>query len=561
MPAPRNPESLSIRSVIAIGLALLVAVVGGHWQQSSADGVALTGKLQTKPPEGDDPVSKLGLLSDMRAADPRLSEVFFSDFLAGQAALPSRRGAPYEMIAQSGRPVLSLVMDPRDLRGPRGIIDNPGWRGPESERLGVLSVFRDGRLVHETGVAVRMHGGARRRETDLLGLRLYARGAGPDAHFPPGVLLPAHVAPLKRVVLRLDLDFNEVLAYDVANRIGAPVPAHDWGVLYVNTEPAGLFLITEHLTKSVWQSRYLPHSDYSFYVYKNLNAGRTARDYEDLERAVRDFRQRMTLDRARKIIDVDGMLRQILLVVYAGITDWRQGVALKDRRDPQAVWQFVAYDFDHAFKDGRGDKLAQAKGDDSDPRDTWRQEGLEVVTAGLKYWKDDRIEWPILDPRTVLMRRLLVEDPDFPAYFARLAQDMLNHRVTEAYMAARAESYLRLTRLHHDIHGIPDPRRTESMPGFVAQRGEFLFGELARLLGFKGPHRVTVAAGPVARLSIDGTAYGAPYNGRYFEGFRLSVASPEGARVPRGYRINGAEVAGARLELDVAEPLDIVPLY
>ncbi len=184
------------RGLVISGLALVALVAAVTWSGLADSLVDFSHRrsLDTRAVGSHDlqrRLIELGWLHAVPQALPVASDDFEARPLERAVALepPTRDqlaatyGVDQEWI-DSGVPVVSLLLDPEDLRELQA---DPMARGPESERLGHFTYIEDGRVVQSGQVGVRIHGGVS-RETGRYGYRIYfRRRLGPD-HLLPEIL-------------------------------------------------------------------------------------------------------------------------------------------------------------------------------------------------------------------------------------------------------------------------------------------------------------------------------------------------------------------------------------
>ena len=117
------------------------------------------------------------------------------------------------------------------------------------------------------------------------------------------------------------------------------------------------------------------------------------------------------------------------------------------------------------------------------------------------------------DIRGVLFRRLLEEDPSFRGHFARLAMDLLNHRLEPEFFDELLKRYD--FALNREQEG--DYRQ------FFEGRAEVVRAELQTHLGAGPVHRVLVEAPDEFDLQIDGYRKKGGYSGAYFDGTEITL--------------------------------------
>jgi formylglycine-generating enzyme required for sulfatase activity len=332
------------------------------------------------------------------------------------AALPSTTAVPHEEIRR-GVPVLSLAMDPADLHHRRtGLLVNPRQRGDEWERPGSLSYFEDARLRFAAGVGVRIHGGSSRIAAPRQGFRLYFRRRYGAREFAPGVLFGAQAQPIRRLVVHNDArrqrgttwHFVNPFAYDIARAMGAMAPDTKPVRFFVNGERYGPFVLTERLDEHFFAGR-LGHEDVRF-------DEASYQRFWDWVSATRP----LTMRRVAEQVDLDSLTRWFLAVAFCATEDAYQGPnQFLDPTRARGRWFWVAWDMDRSFRDPQ--------------RDSYR-DLLERV-AEARRGRDD---W---EPRATLVTYLLADDPAYRDFFTRTYADVMDNRVTQAFLEERYRHY------------------------------------------------------------------------------------------------------------------------
>ena len=130
----------------------------------------------------------------------------------------------------AGRTVVSLVIDADDLNDTMlGLIPNNIEKGRTWERPGLLSVYRDQRLVLRARAGVRIHGGYP-GNTNPSSFRLYFREAYGAPSEKMAAVIPSAPGPLRRLIInKTDPAFRNAIAFDISRQIGGIAP-HTAGV-------------------------------------------------------------------------------------------------------------------------------------------------------------------------------------------------------------------------------------------------------------------------------------------------------------------------------------------
>jgi len=333
---------------------------------------------------------------------------------------------------RDGWPLLSIVVDADDLYSPdKGIITNNDNRGREWERRAHVSYYEDGKLLFSTVAGLRLHGGKSR--LSARSFRLCFREEYGADQFKPGLLFGPEIGAVRSLVVHYEwprqMPFTTCLASDICKRIGCVVPEARPAMLLINGKRHGIYFLSEHIKKKNWAQR-IGHPDFVIFDYRNPNNTITRTLHSKLVRWAENRSVQMTLDEARKYVDVDNLSRFIFSIVFLGNTDGFQGMGVLDTVTPGSKWSWINWDMDHSFWDCYG---APGK------RHLWEQQAWQLVAklrddSGLHAQK-------MHDPRYIIFRRLLKESPEYRDYFTRLVMDLLNHRISPDYLNSRLDHY------------------------------------------------------------------------------------------------------------------------
>jgi hypothetical protein len=205
--------------------------------------------------------------------------------------------------------------------------------------------------------------------------------------------------------------------------------------------------------------------------------------------------------------------------MYCGTHDWAQGAAVLDLRSPDRRWFWVLWDLDTSFR-----------GLAAEP---WKRPSVAHFTAPHPIERSDL--------RGRLFRRLLREDPAFAPFFAGVAAEALNHRLTPAFLRD-------LVRRAEPLSVAGPPFGGFDLQAYFDHRGDEVFDALARAMGQPRPHVVVIEAPDGARLRVDGHDHGATYRGRYFDGQTVSIEAADAGGAPLvRWTVNGTPADGSRL--------------
>ena len=413
--------------------------------------------------------------------------------------------------------LLSVYTEARYLYDPDyGLLNNPTGRGRAWEHPATVSYFYDGHLRFAANVGLRLHGGTSRTGSPVQSFRLYFRREYGAVQFRPGTLFGGKGDPLTRLVVHNDLRQNwqggrgghwwhlvNPLAFDIAREVGALAPETQPASFVLNGDTQGLYVLTEHVRQPFLVSRF-GHDQFD-------RADAALRS--ELMRAVIE-RPTFTMNDASSWIDVDSLTRWFVSIVFCGTTDPYQAVMFRDRTQPDARWFWVNWDMDHSFMDFFGDNPAPWLHDTF--RDTIRHRALEA--------------WAI--------RRLIDEDPMYRAYLAGVFLEVLNYRITPAFLEARFRHYREII----DQFGLEGDGYLEVLAEFLDSRPSFIRGLLVRHLDPGPLYRVQLDGPPGVVFRINDHEVAAGFSGWYVHGTEVRVGIEEASRDFSHWTVAGLHV-------------------
>jgi hypothetical protein len=439
-----------------------------------------------------------------------------------------------------GVQVVSLLLAPNDRSELEG---NPRRRGREWERTAYMSVIERQEVRFASRVGVRLHGG-RGRDHGRFSYRIYFRqGYGRD-RFPLELFPTGGQRGAKRILLRpdvaldrggLDFHFLNAITSDIARRIGLP---------YVHSQPAAIFINGEYYGVRSVTERIDKHYAASHFELSSIVLARMKRTLPISQPRVRQGPKEPffaleswatgkvppTLPQARERVDLDNLMRWVLLVQIAGIDDHRQGTALLDLAEPEARWFWVPWDFDLSLgvssrkpQKGRGYAVNLFRPYFLAPR--WREE-----------------------MRGALNGRLLAASPEYRSGLMNLFDEIWNHLLTPAFRQELIQKYRDRCR----AFGL-DEEYLNVVHRFLDKRASVLRRQLRRHYGFGSSHSVEIRAPRGTTLMVDGYDHGAVYSGKYFEGSILRVGVRSATEVLH-WEVDGRLTEARELEFEVRAP-------
>jgi formylglycine-generating enzyme required for sulfatase activity len=430
---------------------------------------------------------------------------------------PASTQAVPEAEIVSGVPILALSLDHSALYGATGILDNKLRHGAEWEREGSVAYYEGGRLRFASGVGVRIHGGGSRYTSPRQGFRLYFRRRYGPREFTPGILFSPRAQPIRRLIVHNDVrpDFDKTpwnfvnpLAYDIAREMGAIAAETKPVRFYLNGEYYGPFVLTER-----FDERYFA----AHWGYDDILLSQET--FDELWAWVQRTRP-LTLEKVSRQVDLENLTRWFLATAFCATGDAYQGPGqFLDLTRPQGGWFWVNWDMDQAFR-------------------TWNQDSYQTLLERIAERRRGRNR---AEPRSVLLTRLLSQDPEYRAFFKRIFLQVMNHRVTDAFLAERYEHYL----------DVGEQLRVENLDylprlhEFLERRPAFFRLITEQWLNSPPSQPVTLIAPEGVPLLIDGEQVQTGYRGLYFPDLEVSVDVPADYRARlTGWRVNGRAAPG-----------------
>jgi hypothetical protein len=451
------------------------------------------------------------------------------------ALMPSTTAAARVEVA-AGVPLLSLSVAPSDLRHPeQGLLTHATERGPGWERPAYISYFEAGTLRFASQVGLRIHGDKSREHSPVQSYRVYFDRRYGAEQFQPNVLFEGQADPLRRLVLHNDLrqdprglwwHFVNPLAFDIATRIGAIAPHSQPVRLLLNGEPQGAYVLTEHVSSRAWLRSRFGHADFE--------GGDTRTATSRPWRAVRNM-PTVTIEQIEHEFDLDNLTRWFLSMLFCATTDPFQGLILRDRpRDGR--WFWVNWDMDHSFSDFYQDAPVP-----------WEHDTFRTLLGKREL-------------RSEILTRLIDEDPRYRARLAGRLTEVLNHRLTPAFLEERYDYYGRAARALR----VDDTRYLPILSDFLLHRSQVLRRLAPAYLAVGESLRCSVTAPDGVALDVDGYRVEGRYDGQYFSGLpiRVRVADAAGATLSH-WLINGRTMFAGEtaIEVPVRQETEIVPVF
>lgn len=412
-------------------------------------------------------------------------------------------------------PILSVVVDEHDLHDPTtGIIVNRKKKGKSWERPCFVSYYDKGKLLFASGVGVRIHG----RNTipvESYPLRFYFRRIYGYEQFKPGILFAPESNPIQQVIARREPNYRDMLALDLAKRIGCLVPEYQPAMIYLNGSQYGnQYVLMEHLNDKWLRSRYGHDNFIILRTTGHQEQRNRCPEYQKLLKWANDKTIRMTMEEAGKQIDIENLCRWFLSQFYTAGHDLYQGPIILDKSKPDSKWFWINWDMDASI----------ANNIEPEKENIWEKENSirNVMTNPVRDKKNPQTRrYQSEDPRAILFRRLHHEDPNFRRFFERLYMDVMNHKLTPQFLQAWFDGRSR------EILSINPGEKSfleEKLRPFITHRSEYLRGLMEKYFGSEESFSCTIEGLESTEAIIDGFQHEGIYEGWYFKGATITIA-------------------------------------
>lgn len=450
------------------------------------------------------------------------------------AAMPSTVAVPRADVSR-GVPVLSVYVNPKYLFDPTvGLLPNRLQHGREWERSATMSYFEGGRLLFATGAGIRVHGDISRKISPLLSFRLYFRREYGEREFRKGLIFDASAEPIRHLVLHHDRfgengkplwHFINPLAYDIARRMGCLTVDTKPARFYLNGQFQGVYVLTEHISAAYLESHF---------GHSNFNSSN--RSYDDLLGYL-ITRQPLTMAKVGAVVDLENMTRWFLSVLFCATEDAYQGAQLRDETRPGSKWFWINWDMDHSFLDYDGEST-----------EPWEHDTFHHL---LERFAERRRGRRPNEPRAQIFTALLTDDPDYREYFQKLFVEVMNYRVTPAFLAERFEYYRNIA----ETYGVQDRAYLPLLQTFLTRRPAVLRSLAEQYLNTPASVRCRLVS-RATPVRIDGFDVPDAFEGYYFPGMSIELTAPSDDRggfshwLVGGVRVDGRTIH-VRMDRDV----------
>lgn len=365
--------------------------------------------------------------------------------------------------------VISLWVDPKDLDDEdRGIFANPMKKGRLWERASYVNYYENGEKEFSSYAGLRVHGGTNRIFKDKS-LRLYFRKSYGEPQFLSrrGITLEPG-APVKRLVLRRDTihRFTNDLGYSMVRKMGGLAPKLKPVAVFINGKLHEYMMMTEHLHRDQVR-HFIGHDNFIFYKLKGDNPSEDHLLYERLKSRLSDTPQTLTFDRASSLYDIEGIFASALVIMYMAISDWEQGVIIKEQNDPNSKWRLISWDFDRALVPHRISRVKNQK-------HPWEMKSFELL-----------LDRSVGSFRSKLFNRLLAESPEFKDFLIGKVDRMFKEDITSEFLMGKFAQYETLIKESGNHPELVDSLRT--IKDFFANRRSVFCAQMMDRIGALPP--------------------------------------------------------------------------
>lgn len=444
-------------------------------------------------------------------------------------------------IIKTGLPILSVVVDEDDLYNElTGIFTNHQKKGKKWERLSFISYYHNKKLLFASGAGVRVHGGGD-RSMKYKGLRFYFRDVYGANQFKNGLLFDKKREPIQRVIVRKEPAFFNAIALDISRKIGClapytlPVKVYFNGSLYDDQ-----FVLTEHISEDYLYSLF---GHKQFLIERTIKKRRSrSKEFEVLRKWAADKNSKITMEEVEKRIDIKNLSLWWISQLFCAGKDHYQGPAVLNKKNEGAKWFWINWDMDQCIQNTR-----------EKDKKVWEQELCLYEVMNETSSLDRK------DPRGVLFRRLINEDPNYKNYFLTLLSEALNHNLSSGYIESRIRYYENMaTSLNVSAFNDEDIRL------YFKKRPKYLRKLMRKYIHSPQSYPCSVKVGKSKLLyKVDGYFYENEYKGWYYKGTDISVTLSESDNgIVKYWLVNGKKINKNMnsLKYKVNAPMVIVPV-
>ena len=397
------------------------------------------------------------------------AKVLRRDMPPSTALLP-----PVGQTAPEGVTVVSLACRNDHLFDEHnGIVTHPEAMGRHSERPAWLSARLGSKLLVESPIGLRVHGGSSRASPHKSFSLVFREEYGGHAKCAPGLFFGEDTPPASHIVLvnaTHPSRFNAALGTEIAAELGCHTSRLTPAIVFLNgTQIRSPFFLYQHQSPDFVRERFgLADIDW---VRLKANRERDNPAYVKWRQWIRKDRFPTLLSDEARHYDIADLSAWALAISFTSTADNNQGAYFRDRSHPDAVWRSFVWDLDCAFTD----------------------EPLKI-THGPYMNVEDPIK-TLLGDRARLFHRLMERTPEYRVEFRKFVHESLRTKLPKAKLMAMVDRYEQLARSHP--MGSPELlREMEDVRRFLDSRHEFYLAYLDRsLLEFEMAGEAIEAAG------------------------------------------------------------------
>ena len=471
-----------------------------------------------------------------------LSKMNIKNEWANTADVPAEKipstGIISSDLVSAGLPLLSMYIDGDDLYNERtGIYVNPLERGRNWERPCFLSYFDEGRLVFGSAAGVRIHGDTSRKHA-VKNFRFYFRTVYGADCFAGNVLFNGRGDPLEHLVLqKTDAahGFSKSISYDISRRVGCIAPYTMPVKFYINGKPhgSGSAELVEHLSRE-YLSAHMGHRD--FIYYKEKGRKKIPREYKELYEWAK-YSPELNFKSVSEKIDIENFTSFWVFNIFMGNTDPYQGIALFNRRDPDAKWFWLTWDVDHCLVNFY----------EADKQYIWQKERpINLIAGDIEKKKD---------PRYSLFRRLMIADEEYRAFFKTRFTEAVNYKLDRDFLFSVVDHYAGIA----DSFGIGREDLKSTLLDFMTNRPLYAMELMDKYFNLGKVYSVEFRIPEGHFLEIDGFIVKRSFTAYYYSGYRISVKAP--SDTVKFWSVNGVKKKGAGLQYEITGTSIIEPVF
>lgn len=381
--------------------------------------------------------------------------------LLGQDMPPSTSLLPpADETLPEGITVISLVCPSDQLFDEKhGIITNPMEMGRTSERPAWLSGRLGSKIVVESPIGLRVHGGSSRASPHKSFSLVFREEYGGHDRSEPGLFFGADTPAANHIVLvnaAHPSRFAAALGTEIAAAFGCNTSRLTPAIVFLNgTQIRSPFFLYQHQSPDLVKSRFqLADIDW---VRLKANRERENPAYVSWRQWIRKERFPTLLSDEARRYDIKDLNAWALAISFTSTADNHQGAFFRDRSRSDGRWKSFVWDFDCAFYD--------------DPHPTGFGPFMNV---------EDPIKTLIGD-RARLFHRLMERTPEYRDQFRKYVHEALMNVVTQEKLMALVDRYERLAQEHPMASAEVRNEMTRARQ-FLTNRHEFYLAYLDRSL-------------------------------------------------------------------------------